>query len=69
MTNIFTEDVYKSFYLNWHRLPMDDPLFPIYEAIAYIIEDIEDVKPQFNDIFEELGNLNTRLDDLEGQVR
>lgn len=63
------EGKYKNFYLNWHRLPIDDPLFQIYEAIAYIIEDIADNEPQFNDIFQELGDINTRLDDLEGQTR
>jgi hypothetical protein len=69
MTDIFTENKYKNFYLNLHRLPLDDPLYPIYEAIAYMLEDIEDVEPQFNDIFKELGNLETRIEDLAGQVR
>ena len=68
MTNIFTEYKYKNFYYMRNKLPLKDPLYPIYEAIAYMLEDIEDVEPQFNDIFKELGNIDDRISDLEGQL-
>ena len=68
MTNIFTENKYKNFYYMRNKLPINDPLYPIYEAIAYMLEDIEDVEPQFDDIFKELGDLNDRISELEGQV-
>ena len=68
MTDIFTKHKYNKFYHVYDNLDEEDPIFPIYEAISYILEDIEDYNPQFDDIFRELGDINDRLDELEGQV-
>ena len=62
------EGKYKNFYLNWHRLPMDDPLYQIYEAIAYMIEDIEDFNSQFQEIYDTLKDIEDSVSELEGQT-
>ena len=66
---------YKNFYLAWHNLSLDDPMYPIYEAVSYLLEDIEDYEAQFKELFgdvkaihEDIENVDVTIDDLRSDV-
>ena len=77
------EEKYENFYLVWRNLSLDDPMYPIYEVISYLLEDIEDYEEQFKELFgdirainEDIENVDVTMDDLrsdidqvEGEVR
>ena len=69
------EEKYKNFYLAWRNLPLDDPMYPIYEAVTYLLEDIDDYEAQFKELFgdvktinDDIENIDVTMDDLRSDI-